>query len=44
MMNTVFFGAKGLTATSANFVANLAKEYVDRILTELGKDHYSCFA
>lgn len=33
--NTVFFGTKGLTATSANFVANLAKEYVDRILTEL---------
>lgn len=33
--NIVFFGSKGLTATSANFVANLAKEYVERILTEL---------
>lgn len=33
--NAAFFGSKGLTATSANFVANLAKEYVDRILTEL---------
>lgn len=34
-MNNVFFGNSGLTSTSANHVANLAKEYVQQIECEL---------
>lgn len=30
-MNKVFFAKEGLTATSANHVANMAKEYAQRI-------------
>lgn len=30
-MNQVFFGKEGLTSTSANHVANMAKEYAERI-------------
>lgn len=33
--NLIFFGDAGLTSTSANHVANLAKEYVQNIETEL---------
>ena len=32
-MNKVFFAKEGLTATSANHVANIAKEYAQRIAT-----------
>lgn len=35
MNNNVFFGEAGLTSTSANHVANLAKEYVQDIESEL---------
>ena len=33
-MNKVFFAKEGLTATSANHVANIAKEYAQRIATQ----------
>lgn len=33
--NNVFFGEKGLTSTSANFIANQAKEFVQTIQEEL---------
>ena len=33
-MNNVFFAKEGLTATSANHVANIAKEYAQRIATQ----------
>ena len=33
-MNKVFFAKEGLTATSANHVANIAKEYAQRITTQ----------
>lgn len=35
MKNKVFFGEKGLTSTSANHLANMAKEFVKREETEL---------
>lgn len=34
-MNQVFFGKEGLTSTSANHVANMAKEYAERIGQEV---------
>ena len=34
-MDNVFFGESGLTSTSANHVANLAKEFVQNIENEL---------
>ena len=34
-MNNVFFSENGLTSTSANHVANLAKEYVQETESQL---------
>lgn len=38
--NLIFFGDAGLTSTSANHVANLAKEYVQNIETELANCNF----
>lgn len=34
-MNEVYFGKEGLTATSANHVANMAKEYAERLAAKV---------
>lgn len=40
MKNNVFFGPEGLTATSANHVANLAKEYIQTLQGALQVSFY----
>nr|DAU84907.1 MAG TPA: hypothetical protein [Caudoviricetes sp.] len=37
----VFFGTDGLTSTSANHIANIAKEYIQNYEKEL-KKHLFC--
>ena len=36
-MNNVFFSENGLTSTSANHVANLAKEFIQSIESDVQK-------
>ena len=36
-IDTIFFGNNGLTSTSANYIANKAKEYIKEIELRLSK-------
>lgn len=38
----IFFGESGLTSTSANFVANMAKEYVSNLTSDLENIDFLC--